>query len=87
MCYYFHDIIKIEGFDFDKILIDEKSCENVWVFSMSYKILIGAKALQIRFDNVDRFIRVYVRTRYLVLFGSKNMVPFTIGLDILFVEK
>ena len=25
MCYYFSDIIKIEDFDLDKILIDEKS--------------------------------------------------------------
>ena len=24
-CYYFHDILKIEDFDIDNILIDEKS--------------------------------------------------------------
>ena len=24
MCYYFDDIIKLEDFDFDKMLIDEK---------------------------------------------------------------
>ena len=27
-CYYFDDIIKLEDFDFDNILIDEKSHEN-----------------------------------------------------------
>ena len=25
--YYFNDIIKIKGFDFNNILLDEKSCE------------------------------------------------------------
>ena len=47
-----------------------------------YKNLIGAKQLQIRFDRVTRFIRVYDGIRYLVLFGPKNIL-FTIGLDIL----
>ena len=27
-CYYFKDIIRIEDFDLDSILIDEKLCEN-----------------------------------------------------------
>ena len=30
-CYYFNDIIKIEGFNLDNTLIDEKSCENTLV--------------------------------------------------------
>ena len=29
--YYFHDIIKIEDFDLDNILIDEKSYKNILV--------------------------------------------------------
>ena len=28
-CYYFDDIIKLEDFDLDNILIDEKSHENI----------------------------------------------------------
>ena len=28
-CYYFGDIIKIEDFDFDNILLDEKSYGNI----------------------------------------------------------
>ena len=32
-----------------------------------YKSLIDYKPLRIRFDKIDRFIRVYDRTRYLVL--------------------
>ena len=34
--------------------------------------MIDAKPLHIRFDKIDRFIRVYDRTRYLVLFGSEK---------------
>ena len=48
-CYYFDDIIKIEDFHFDDILWDQKS----------YKTLIGAKPLRIRFDKADEFIGVY----------------------------
>ena len=33
MCYYFDDIIKIAEFDFNNILIDEKSYENISVFN------------------------------------------------------
>ena len=29
MFYYFDDITKIEGFDFDSILLDEKSYKNI----------------------------------------------------------
>ena len=36
-CYYFDDIIKIEDFDPDNILIDEKSYENILVYIISYK--------------------------------------------------
>ena len=36
-CYYFDDIIKIDDFDFDGILIDEKSYENIVVYRISYK--------------------------------------------------
>ena len=31
MCYYFDHIIKIEDFNLDNILIDEKSYENILV--------------------------------------------------------
>ena len=66
-CYYFDNIMKIEEFDYDNILIDEKPYENILVCSISYKTLIGAKPLRIRFDKVHGFTRVYDGTRYLVL--------------------
>ena len=71
-CYYFDDIIKIEDFDFDNILTDEKSCENILVYNISYKNLIDSNSLCIRFDKIDRFIRIYDGTRYLILFGSEK---------------
>ena len=69
--YYFNDIIKTEDFDFDNILIDEKSYENILVGNISYKSLIESKPLRIRFDKIDEVIRVYDGTRYLVLFGDE----------------
>ena len=53
--YYFNDTIKIEEFDFDNTLINERTYENILVYDISYKTLIGAKPLQIIFDKVDGF--------------------------------
>ena len=71
-CYYFNDIFKIEDFDYDNILIDEKPYKNILVYNITYKTLIAAKSLRIRFDKTDGFIRVYDRTRYLVLFAIEK---------------
>ena len=61
-----------KDFDFDNILINERSYENILAYNVPYKTLIGAKPLPIRFNNVDGFIRVYDGTRYLVLFGGEK---------------
>ena len=70
--HYFDEIIKIEDFDLDSILIDEKSYENILVYNILYKSLIDYKTLRIRLNKIDGFIRVYDGTRYLVLFGSEK---------------
>ena len=55
------------------------------IYDISYKILIGAKPLPIRFDKVDGFIRVYDGNRYLVLFDPEkydaiyNRIRYLIG--------
>ena len=72
-CCYTNDITKFEDFDIDNILIDKKSCENFLIHNISYKNLIGVKPLRIRLDKIDGFIRVYDRTRYLVLFWSEKI--------------
>ena len=71
-CYYFVDLIKIKYFNSDNILMNEKSYESILVYDISYKTLIGAKLLRIRFDKINGFIRVYDQTRYLVLFGPEK---------------
>ena len=71
-CYCFDDIIKIEDFDLDDSLIDEKTYENILVYNISYKSLIDSQPLRIRFDKTDGFIRVYSGTRYLVLLGTEK---------------
>ena len=71
-CYYFDDTIKLEDFDPDNILIDEKSHENTLVYDISYKTLIGSKPLRIRFDKIDGITRIYDGARYLRLFGTKK---------------
>ena len=57
------------------------------VYGILYKTLIGVKPLRIRLNKVNRLITVYDGTRYLVLFGPKNMMPFTTALSILQVGK
>ena len=42
--YYFDDIIKMKDFDFDNILIDEKSYDNFLVCDSSQQTLILMKA-------------------------------------------
>ena len=70
--YYFDDLIKIKYFDFDDVLLDEKSYENILIYDVSFKALIGAKSLCIMFDKVDGFIRVFDGTRYLLLLGPEK---------------
>ena len=57
-CYYFDDIIKLEDFDIDNILIDEEYHKNILIYDISYKhkTLTRAKLLRIRFDEIDGFI-------------------------------
>ena len=52
-CYYFDDIINLEDFDFDNILIDKKSHENILIYDISYKTLIDPKPFHIRFDKIN----------------------------------
>ena len=42
------------------------------MYYVSYKTLIGSKPLHIRVNKIDRSIRIYDGTRYLVLFGPEK---------------
>ena len=62
-CYFFDDIIKMQDFEFGNILLDEKPYQNVLIYNTLYKTLISTKQLHMRFDKVDRTIRVFDRAR------------------------
>ena len=68
MCYYLDGIRKNE---------------NILIHNFTYKSLIGAKPLRIMLDKVNRFIRNSNGTNFFFfsLFGSENVMPFSIGLD------
>ena len=88
MCYKFDSIIKTEDFEFD-ILIDEKSHENILIYNISYKALVGAKPLRIRFRKTDGFIRwnYYNWAKYLLFFGSAKYDTVYIRIRYLICEK
>ena len=71
-CYHFDDIIKLEDFYFINILTDKKSHENILIYDISYKTLIGPKTLPSRFNKKDRFIKIYDGSKYLVLLGPEK---------------
>ena len=72
VCYYFDDIIKDIYIYFSDILLDKKLYENISVYEISYKILMGLKPLCIRFDKIDWFIRVRAgEFRYIVIFDHR----------------
>lgn len=64
--------IKIEGFDFGNVLLDEKSYETILIYNVLYRTLIGSKPMRIIYNMVDSVIRDYGGTKYLVLFGSER---------------
>ena len=63
--------LKLKDFDFD-ILKDEKSHKNILLNDIWYKPLIDWQPLNVRFDKIDGFIRIYNGTGYLVLLGPKK---------------
>ena len=75
-CYYFNDIIRVRDFDCNNNLLDKKSYENsyknILIYDISYKTLMGAKPLRIRFNKLEGFIKIYDETRYFVLFGLEK---------------
>ena len=83
---YFDDMTKLEDFNLDNILIDEKSHKSILIYDISYKILACSKPLHIRFDKIDGFSRIYDGIKYLTLFGFEMML-FTTELDIFWSLK
>ena len=80
-CYYFDEIIKLEDFNLDNILIEKKSHENTLIYNIWFKTLTGPKTLRIRFDKIDEFIETYNGTKYYMVL--KNMILITTELYML----
>ena len=57
-CYYFDDTIKDIDINFSNLSLDERLYENISVYDISYKTLMGPKPSRFRFNKVDGFIRV-----------------------------
>ena len=76
MCCYFDDMMRVGDFDFDNILLNEKSYENSFenssIYVISYKTFMGAKPLCITFNKINGFIKIDDGTRCLALFGPKR---------------
>ena len=62
-CYYFHDIIKIEYFEINNILLDNKSYGIILIIIKYHNLVQNfdcGKPLRISFDKEDGFIRVRI---------------------------
>ena len=70
--FYFDDIIKLQDFHLDNILIDKKSHENILIYDISYQTSICLKHLQIKFDKINGIIKIYNKTRYLTLLDTEK---------------
>ena len=71
-CYFFDDKIELEDFNLGNTLIDGKPHQNILIYEISYKNLIGSRPLRNRFNKIDGIIRIYDGTRYLTLFDTKK---------------
>ena len=74
MCYCFDDKIKFEDFELDKTLIDVQTHENVLVYNISYKTLIGAKPIHIRFDRKIDLLGFMMKLDTYYHLELKNMI-------------
>ena len=49
--YYFDGTVEVDDINADRILLDEKSYENILVYNILYKKFMDAKPLRIRFNK------------------------------------
>ena len=45
MCYYFDDILRLGIFNYNNILVDKKSYENILICDISYNTFMGSKRI------------------------------------------
>ena len=49
-----------------------KRCENISIYDIWFKTSTGVKPLHIRFYEIDEFIKVHDKIRYLALFDYNS---------------
>ena len=52
--------MEVENINVDRMLLDEKSYQNILFHDISYKTFIGEKSLRIRFNKVNGLIYDYL---------------------------
>ena len=62
MCYYYDDIIKLQGFVLDNNLIGEQWHKNILIYDNPSKTLVDSKPLCIELDKIDRFIQNWFKS-------------------------
>ena len=65
----------------------KKKNENILNYDISYKTFMGSIPLRIRFDEIDGFIKIYNRVRYLVSLVVVFIMEVLLGLNIFKVKK
>ena len=78
-------MIKLEDFNLDNILIDEKPDKNNFVYEVPYKTLIDSKSLCIRFNKKMNLLEFLMELDIKHCLALKNMTLFTTELDALSV--
>ena len=69
-------MIKLEDFNLDNILIDEKPHKNNFIYEIPYKTLIGSKPLCNRVNKKMNLLEFLMELDNLTLFGSEKYDAF-----------
>ena len=78
--YFFDDIINIKYFDPDKIKVDEKSYENIFIYYIGYVMIKDSKYININIENplyliinkVNEYFEEINGNKYLMLVPNEN---------------
>ena len=80
-CYYFDDIIKIKNFDNGNVLLDENLYENILIYHISQKALIGANHCVLGSIKQMGLLNFMMGLDIQYYLGLKNMISFTLQSD------
>ena len=79
--------MRVIDFGFSDISLDERFYENILIYDIPYKTLMGVKTLHICFEKIYGFIKIYDGITYLVLFASERYNAIYDRINYLIIEK